>query len=151
MGREREDLKELSSRPHLAATKRDEELVELLKKTWRDAGLDRVDTEPYRLHLSWPDRTDPNKAYLLDGEGGQRFVTTHVEEEVATDDDFVHAFNAYALAGDVTVDLATDVVYVNYATKEDMEELQKRNVDLTGKVAIARSDHLGSSFFSSNL
>src|SRR5260370_25926814 len=43
-------------------------------------------------------------------------------------------FNAYSADGDVTADL----VYVNYGTPEDYEQLSKLGVDVKGKIAIAR-------------
>ena len=44
------------------------------------------------------------------------------------------SFNAYSADGDVTADL----VYVNYGTPEDYEELAKLGLDVKGKIAIAR-------------
>jgi N-acetylated-alpha-linked acidic dipeptidase len=43
-------------------------------------------------------------------------------------------FNAYSADGDVTADL----VYVNFGTPEDYEQLAKLGVDVKGKIAIAR-------------
>jgi N-acetylated-alpha-linked acidic dipeptidase len=43
-------------------------------------------------------------------------------------------FNAYSADGDVTADL----VYVNYGTPEDYEQLTKLGVDVKGKIVIAR-------------
>ena len=43
-------------------------------------------------------------------------------------------FNAYAADGDVTAEL----VYVNYGTPEDYEELAKLGVDVKGRIVIAR-------------
>ena len=43
-------------------------------------------------------------------------------------------FNSYSIDGDVT----GDVVYVNYGVPADYEELERRGVDVKGKIVIAR-------------
>ena len=43
-------------------------------------------------------------------------------------------FNSYSIDGDVTA----DVVYVNYGVPADYEELERRGVDVKGKIVIAR-------------
>ncbi len=43
-------------------------------------------------------------------------------------------FNAYSVDGDVT----GDVVYVNYGVPRDYEELDRRGIDVKGKIVIAR-------------
>ena len=54
-----------------------------------------------------------------------QFESKHKEVELREGDDhkdFVHAFNGYAPAGDVEVDIA-DVVYTHYTRVEDLQEL----------------------------
>lgn len=43
-------------------------------------------------------------------------------------------FNMYSVDGDVTGDL----VYVNYGVPADYEELERRGIDVKGKIVIAR-------------
>src|SRR5207253_10930212 len=43
-------------------------------------------------------------------------------------------YNAYSIDGDVTGDL----VYVNYGVPKDYEELERRSIDVKGKIVIAR-------------
>ena len=43
-------------------------------------------------------------------------------------------YNAYSIDGDVTGDL----VYVNYGVPADYEELERRGIDVKGKIVIAR-------------
>ena len=50
------------------------------------------------------------------------------------DENFVHAFNGYSPAGDVTGEL----VYVNYGRVEDIQKLEELGVSLKGKIAISR-------------
>ena len=135
----REYHKELTKEPHIAGLKRDNELIQWIKKTWEDDGLDHVDLAEYDFYLSWPNQTNPNKIYLLDDAGEVNFTSQHKEEELRAGDDhptFVHGFNAFTPAADVEGTL----VYVNYARVEDVRELE----DLLGedflkdKICIAR-------------
>lgn len=52
----------------------------------------------------------------------------------STDPGGLPTFNAYSADGDVTADL----VYVNFGTPDDYDELAKLGVDVKGKIAIAR-------------
>lgn len=49
-------------------------------------------------------------------------------------EDRLPTYNAYSADGDVTADL----VYVNYGVPADYEELERRGVDVRGKIVIAR-------------
>ena len=49
-------LQEITKEPHIAAQKRDEELIQWIKKTWQEVGLDHVDLATYDLYLSWPNK-----------------------------------------------------------------------------------------------
>jgi N-acetylated-alpha-linked acidic dipeptidase len=56
------------------------------------------------------------------------------EDPDSTDTGALPTFNAYSADGDVTAEL----VYVNYGTPEDYEQLAKLGVDVKGKIVIAR-------------
>ena len=49
-------LQEITREPHIAAQERDEELIQWIKKTWEEVGLDHVDLATYDLYLSWPNK-----------------------------------------------------------------------------------------------
>ena len=130
-------LQELSSAPHIAASPRDRDLSTWIRDTWKSFGLDSVSMEPYNFLLSYPDSARPNKIYLLDESGAVKFTSRHQEDVLRQEDyhhNFIHAFNAFAPAGDVTGDL----VYVNYGRVEDIEMLAELGVSLAGKIAISR-------------
>ena len=61
----RDNLRFLSSEPHMAGTPRDTVLANWVKKRWREAGLEDVREEPYDVLLSFPDRERPNKAIIM--------------------------------------------------------------------------------------
>ena len=83
-------------------------------------------------------QTNPNKIYLLDGNGETIFTSKHKEVELRAGDDhpdFIDAFNAYTPPATIEGDL----VYVHYARVEDLRQLKNElNVDLTGKICMAR-------------
>ena len=53
-------LQEITKEPHIAAQERDEELIQWIKKTWEEVGLDHVDLAIYDLYLSWPNKESVN-------------------------------------------------------------------------------------------
>ena len=133
----RENLKFLSQEPHLAGLRRDQELTEWIKAEWEKSGLDKVTLSEYDFYLSWPNQSEPNKVYLLDQHNQVQFVSRHMEEVFREEDsheDFVHAYNGFAPAGDVTGEL----VYVNYGRVEDFQYLEKIGISIKQKLCIAR-------------
>jgi len=130
-------LQELSREPHIAAARRDRELVKWMKESWEEAGVETVSLATYDILLSYPNLDKPNKIHLLDEKGQVQFTSRHQEEVLRPEDahdEFIHAFNAYSPPGDVTGEL----VYVNYGRVEDLQELEELGVSLTGKIAISR-------------
>ena len=88
-------------------------LTNWIKEKWLSFGFDSVTLSPYEFLLSYPNPEQPNKIYLYDQEGNVRFTSKHKEDVLRPEDEdenFIHAFNAYAPAGDVSGEL----VYVNY-------------------------------------
>lgn len=132
---------ELTRRPHLAATPRDEELARMIRDRFEASGFDTAELEPYEILLSRPNHTNPNLITLADGSGDIVFTSAYKEIPLHEDDedpDFVHSFNAYTPAGDITTDPGVGVVYVNYGRVEDFYQLEKLGVNVTGRIVMAR-------------
>jgi hypothetical protein len=55
-------LKELSKEPHIAAGRRDKELVAWMKAEWEAAGIETVTLDSYDILLSYPNSSKPNKS-----------------------------------------------------------------------------------------
>ena len=130
----------LTKEPHIAALRRDKELVQWIKEDWETSGLDLVELAEYDIYLSWPNQSNPNKIHLLDNEGKVKFSSKHKEEELREGDDhpdFVHAFLGYSPAADLEVGLE-DLVFVHYGRVDDFRELDAQGVNFTGKICIAR-------------
>ncbi|XP_068233821.1 N-acetylated-alpha-linked acidic dipeptidase 2-like [Palaemon carinicauda] len=137
----RNNLKELSKRPHLAGTPRDDELAILIRQRFEDAGFDTSELVPYNVLLSYPNHTNPNLITIMDGSKNVVFTSKYKEEALHEDDedpDFVHAFNAYSAPGEVTTQPGVGVIYVNYGRVEDFEKLEELGIDVAGHVVMAR-------------
>ncbi|MEO8076095.1 MAG: transferrin receptor-like dimerization domain-containing protein, partial [Acidobacteriota bacterium] len=99
---------------------------------FRSWGL-KASIEPFEALMPYPTER------VLELVAPDRYVAVLKEPVVPEDEDSGDAgqlptFNAYSADGDVTADL----VYVNYGTPEDYEQLAKLDVDVKGKIVIAR-------------
>lgn len=127
----------LASEPHMAGTEGDARTIAALADAFRSMGIASVDT-----HDIWPLLATPVSAHLEIVSPVAKALDLR-ERAVATDaatagldeaSPFFTPFNAYSASADVTA----PVVYANYATREDFEELRRRGVDCSGKIVIAR-------------
>ena len=97
------------------------------------AGGSNASIEEFQALMPYP--TDR----LVEVVAPERYVASLKEPVVPDDPDSGDAgqlptFNAYSADGDVTA----EAVYVNYGTPEDYEELAKLDIDVKGKIVIAR-------------
>jgi N-acetylated-alpha-linked acidic dipeptidase len=129
-----EELKELTSAPHLAATPEDHKTAEYVARKFRAAGLE-TEIVPYRVLLNQPkvvrvEAFDPSGHLLMSGP-----TREHVDGDPDQDDPrVVMPFNGSSGSGDVTA----EVVYANYGRPEDFNELEAQHIDLHGKIVICR-------------
>ncbi len=126
-------LRELTREPHLAGTPANRRVADYIENAMEKAGL-RVERPPYdvymptapgdiTLEIVTPFRVPlNNKEYILEGDPFSAQAGTYP------------GWNSYSGSGDVTA----EVVYANYGTKEDFEQLAKLGVSVQGKIVIAR-------------
>nr|XP_033812425.1 aminopeptidase NAALADL1 [Geotrypetes seraphini] len=131
-------LRELTKKPHMAATSGDEELVQLILNRWKDAmtGLDNATVDRYDVFLSIPDPANPNSVTVVTENGTVNFTSRLTEKNYTADQldtDVVKPYAAYAPPGTPKGKL----VYANQGTMKDYELLAKE-VNLTGTIAITR-------------
>jgi N-acetylated-alpha-linked acidic dipeptidase len=129
----REWLKHLSARPHHVGSpygKANAEFMAALFKSWG------FETEIERFDVLFPtpkvrvlEMTAPTvfKAKLEEPALKEDLTSGQKTEQLPT-------YNAYSIDGDVTGDL----VYVNYGIPADYEELERRGIDVKGKIVITR-------------
>ena len=126
-------LQALTREPHLAGSPANKRVADYMEQAMRKAGFS-VERPPYDLYMP-----------LNEGEIALELVTPirkplNIKEYIIEGDPFSadpnakHGWNSYSGSGDHTA----EIVYANYGTKEDFEELAKLGVSVKGKIVIAR-------------
>src|SRR5687767_10005372 len=126
-------LKRLSARPHHLGSPYNKENADFIAAQFRSWGYE---TKLEEFHVLFPtpkmrivEMTAPKKFKLRLQEPALREDSTsgQLSEQLPS-------YNAYSIDGDVTGPL----VYVNYGVPADYEELERRGIDVKGKIVIAR-------------
>jgi N-acetylated-alpha-linked acidic dipeptidase len=128
----REYMRAITEEPHHAGSPGSRKVAEYILAAFKAWGLD-ASIEMTEALLPFPTER------VVELVAPERFVLALKEPAVEADKDSGDAgqlptFNAYSADGDVTADL----VYVNYGVPEDYEQLRKLNVDVKGKIVLAR-------------
>ncbi|HEX8500872.1 MAG TPA: transferrin receptor-like dimerization domain-containing protein [Pyrinomonadaceae bacterium] len=129
----REWMRRLSARPHHVGSPHDRDNAEFMAGLLRSWGYD-AQVESFDVLFPTP------KTRLLELTAPERYAARLSEPELKEDATSGQAaeqlpvYNAYSTDGDVTGQL----VYVNYGVPRDYEELERRGIDVKGKVVLAR-------------
>jgi N-acetylated-alpha-linked acidic dipeptidase len=129
----REWMKRLSARPHHIGSPYDKDNAEFMAGLFRSWGFE-TQIEQFKVLFPTP------KTRVLEMVAPTRFTASLSEPPLKEDStsgqtaEQLPTYNAYSIDGDVTGDL----VYVNYGVPRDYEELERRGIDVKGKIAIAR-------------
>jgi N-acetylated-alpha-linked acidic dipeptidase len=129
----REWMKRLSARPHHVGSPYDRDNAEFMAGLFRSWGF-QTGIEQFKVLFPTP------KTRLLEMVAPTRFTASLSEPPVPGDStsgqtaEQLPTYNAYSIDGDATGDL----VYVNYGVPSDYEELDRRGIDVKGKIVIAR-------------
>ena len=129
----REWMKHLSARPHHLGSPYDKENADYLAGLFRSWGFD---TAIERFDVLFP----TPKTRVLEMVAPTRFTASLREPALAADStsgqgsEQLPTYNAYSIDGDVTGDL----VYVYYGRPKDYDELDRRGIDVKGKIVLAR-------------
>jgi N-acetylated-alpha-linked acidic dipeptidase len=129
----RDWMKRLSARPHHVGSPYDKENAEFILSLYRSWGYD-AQIEQFDVLFPTPkvrvlELTAPEKytARLAEPPLKEDSTSAQTAEQLPT-------YNAYSTDGDVTGQL----VYVNYGVPRDYEELERRGIDVKGRIVIAR-------------
>lgn len=129
----REWMKRMSAKPHHVGSphgKENADFMLALFKSWGfDARIEQFDVlfptpKTRRLELLAPEKFT---AKLAEPTLKEDSTSNQTSEQLPI-------YNAFSIDGDVTAPL----VYVNYGIPADYEELEKRGIDVRGKIVIAR-------------
>jgi N-acetylated-alpha-linked acidic dipeptidase len=125
-------MQKITERPHHAGSPASRAVADYILSQEKSWGLD-ASIESFEAMMPYPTER------LVELVAPERYTLKLAEPAVAEDptsDDAsgLPLFNAYSADGDVTGEL----VYVNFGTPDDYEQLAKLGVDVKGKIAIAR-------------
>ena len=126
-------MKYMSARPHHVGSVYNKKVVDFVAKKFEEWGYD-VKVEKFDVLFPTP------KIRLLEMTQPTSFKASLSEPPVKGDasskqiDEALPAYNCFSVDGDVTAEL----VYVNYGVPADYEELEKRGIDVEGKIVIAK-------------
>jgi N-acetylated-alpha-linked acidic dipeptidase len=129
----RQWMKRLAARPHHVGSPYGKENAEFMVGLFRSWGYD-ARLEEFHVLLPTPRvrlvemlAPTPFKAALAEPALAEDSTSGQTAEQLPT-------YNAYSIDGDVTGEL----VYVNYGVPRDYEELERRGIDVKGKIVLAR-------------
>ena len=126
-------MQRLSARPHHLGSDYDRQNAEFIASLFRSWGYDTA-IEEFQVLFPTP------RTRVVELVAPEKFTAKLFEPPVAGDatsgqtSEQLPVYNAYSTDGDVTGDL----VYVNYGVPADYDELERRGVDVKGKIVISR-------------
>jgi N-acetylated-alpha-linked acidic dipeptidase len=129
----RESMRRMSARPHHVGSPYDKENADWILSKFKEWGFD-AHIETFQVLFPTP------KERVVELVAPTRF-RAKLEEPVLSVDptsnqtsEQLPTYNAYSIDGDVTAPL----VYVNYGSREDYEELDRLGISVKGAIVIAR-------------
>ena len=126
-------MKFMTARPHHVGSPYDKEVVDFIAAKFKEWGYE-VKVEKFNILFPTP------KVRLLEMIEPTSYKASLTEPAVEGDafseqiDEALPGYVAFSVDGDVTADL----VFVNYGIPADYEELEKRGIDVKGKIVIAK-------------
>jgi len=129
---DREYMRTITEHPHHAGSPASRKVAEYILGQYKSWGLS-ASIESFEALMPYPTER------VVEMVAPEHYSLTLKEPEDpqdkdSTDPTALPTFNAYSADGDVTAEL----VYVNFGTLEDYEELAKLGINVKGKIAIAR-------------
>lgn len=126
-------LKILTSDPHVASSNRNNELADFVLREWKSFGLDDVHLTHYDVLLSFPEEI------IVELISPRKYKLSLKEEAYKEDPDTSRPevgipYNAYSRSGDITAPL----VYAASGNPQDYDFLEKKGINLKGKIALVR-------------
>ena len=126
-------MKFMSAEPHYLGTEYGRKNAEWMVKQFKSWGYE-AKIETYQVLFPYP------KVRMLELIAPEKYKAKLTAVPVAGDaytdqgDALLPSYNAFSTDGDVTAEL----VFVNYGIPADYEELEKRGIDVKGKIVIAK-------------
>ena len=129
-----QELKILTAEPHIASSPEDYKTAQYVAAKFRAAGL-KTEIVPYRVLMNQPRKVQ----FQATSDDGRLLSSGPTPEHVSSDPfqnnpNVVMPFNGSSASGDVT----GEVVYANYGTLADFNQLAADHIDLHGKIVLVR-------------
>lgn len=128
----RDFLEHLTSFDHMAGTEGNFVLARWMEDLFNAASLENVGLERFDVYLNYP--TQKGRRVALVEPPSLAWTATLDENLVYHDREQTRVFHGLSKSGNVTGRL----VYANYGSREDFEELAENGVDVTGSIVLVR-------------
>jgi N-acetylated-alpha-linked acidic dipeptidase len=130
---ERRQHRIFTQEPHVAGSKRNNELAEYIRDEWKKQGLEDVVIRRYDVYGTNP------KSASLEMIAPTRYQAVLKEAPIPGDDDsknpaISQAWTGMSISGDVTA----PVVYAHSGNPEDYDVLRKNGISVKGKIVLVR-------------
>ena len=130
---ERRQHRIFTSEPHVAGSKRNNELAEYIAAEWRKQGLEDVVIHRYDIYGTNP------KSASLEMIAPTRYQATLRETPLAGDPDSKNpAISGAWLGMSISGDVTAPVVYAHSGNPEDYDLLRKNGISVKGKIVLVR-------------
>jgi N-acetylated-alpha-linked acidic dipeptidase len=130
---ERRQHRIFTQEPHVAGSKRNNELAEYIRDEWKKQGLEDVVIRRYDVYSSNP------KSASLEMVAPARYTATLRETPLPGDDDSQNpAISSAWLGMSISGEVTAPVVYAHSGNPEDYDLLRKNGIDVKGKIVIVR-------------
>ena len=122
-----------TAEPHIAGSKRNNDLANYIADEWRKQGLEEVTIRRYDVYATFP------KSASLELVAPVHYRASLREEPYEADPDTKNpdvsaAWSGMSISGDVTA----PVVYAHSGNPEDYDLLRKQGIDVKGKIVLVR-------------
>jgi len=130
---ERRQHRVFTQEPHVAGSKRNNELAEYIRDEWKKQGLEDVIIREYDVY-----GTNPKSAFL-EMTAPVHYQATLRESPLPGDDDSKNSAISGAWLGmSISGDVTAPVVYAHSGNPEDYEVLRKNGISVKGKIVLVR-------------
>ncbi|PYX50424.1 MAG: hypothetical protein DMG79_05960 [Acidobacteria bacterium] len=130
---ERRQHRIFTAEPHIAGSKRNNELAEYIRDEWKKQGLEDVIIRRYDVYGTNP------KSASLEMIAPTHFQATLRETPLPGDDDSKNpAISSAWLGMSISGEVTAPVVYAHSGNPEDYDLLRKNGISVKGKIVLAR-------------
>ncbi|KAI9929106.1 hypothetical protein ASPWEDRAFT_25049 [Aspergillus wentii DTO 134E9] len=122
-----ENLRRITSYPHMAGTEGSFVLAEWIEQEFRNAALDNIEMEEFQVYLNYPQK-DGRRVAIVDP------PDLAWEASLQEKGQETPVFHGHSKSGNVTGPL----IYANYGSREDFQYLADKGISLNGSIALVR-------------